>query len=32
MRLPMVPLTEGARKVVDDAMAKAGLLTAVAAE
>lgn len=32
MRLPMVPLTEGARKIVDDAMAKAGLLTAVAAE
>ena len=24
MRLPMVPLTEGARKIVDDAMAKAG--------
>ena len=32
MRLPMVPLTDGARKIVDDAMAKAGLLTAVAAE
>jgi 4-hydroxy-tetrahydrodipicolinate synthase len=32
MRLPMVPLTEGARRIVDDAMAKAGLLTAVAAE
>jgi 4-hydroxy-tetrahydrodipicolinate synthase len=32
MRLPMVPLTESARKVVDEAMAKAGLLTARAAE
>jgi len=32
MRLPMVPLTEGARQCVDDAMAKAGLLTAAAAE
>jgi 4-hydroxy-tetrahydrodipicolinate synthase len=32
MRLPMVPLTEGARTIVENAMAKAGLLTAVAAE
>mgnify|MGYP001809768273 CR=1 FL=1 len=32
MRLPMVPLTDGARKCVDDALAKAGLLTAAAAE
>ncbi len=32
MRLPMVPLTDGARKTVDDALAKAGLLTAAAAE
>jgi 4-hydroxy-tetrahydrodipicolinate synthase len=32
MRLPMVPLTDGARKIVDDAMSKAGLLTAAAAE
>jgi 4-hydroxy-tetrahydrodipicolinate synthase len=32
MRLPMVPLTDGARKIVDDALAKAGLLTAAAAE
>lgn len=32
MRLPMVPLTEGAKQVVDAAMAKAGLLTAAAAE
>lgn len=31
MRLPMVPLSDGARKCVDDAMAKAGLLTAAAA-
>lgn len=32
MRLPMVPLTDGARACVDDALAKAGLLTAAAAE
>ncbi len=32
MRLPMVPLTDGARRIVDDALAKAGLLTAAAAE
>ncbi len=31
MRLPMVPLTEGARNCVDEAMVKAGLLTAAAA-
>jgi len=30
MRLPMVPLTDGAKQVVDAAMAKAGLVTAAA--
>ena len=32
MRLPMVPLSEPARKVVDEALAKTGLLSAAAAE
>jgi hypothetical protein len=32
MRLPMVPLMESGRKCVDDALAKAGLVTAAAAE
>jgi 4-hydroxy-tetrahydrodipicolinate synthase len=32
MRLPMVPLSDGARQTVDEAMAKAGLITARAAE
>lgn len=32
MRLPMVPLTDAAKKVVDAALAKLGLLQAVAAE
>jgi 4-hydroxy-tetrahydrodipicolinate synthase len=32
MRLPMTPISEGARKVVDAALAKVGLLQAAAAE
>ncbi len=32
MRLPMVPLSEAARKTVDEALAKAGIVTARAAE
>jgi 4-hydroxy-tetrahydrodipicolinate synthase len=32
LRLPMVPLSEAARQTVDEAMAKAGLITARAAE
>lgn len=32
MRLPMVPITDASKKVVDDALAKLGLLQAAAAE
>jgi 4-hydroxy-tetrahydrodipicolinate synthase len=32
MRLPMVPISEAAKKVVDAALAKVGLLQAEAAE
>jgi 4-hydroxy-tetrahydrodipicolinate synthase len=32
MRLPMVPLTDGARRCVDEALDKAGIVTAAAAE
>jgi 4-hydroxy-tetrahydrodipicolinate synthase len=31
-RLPMAPVTDATRKIVDDAMAHAGLVTAKAAE
>ena len=32
MRLPMVPVTDAGKKVVDDALAQVGLLKAAAAE